>query len=48
MKLAEIIELSNRLPVCGKYAAIAKGKNELVTTWAGMLRKLKLIWQSRG
>ena len=31
----------------GKHIEIAKGKNEYVTTWSDLIRKIKRIWLSR-
>lgn len=47
--IAEIIkELRNRdFYGAGNYTEIAKGKNELVTSWKGIKRKVKRKWHKR-
>lgn len=47
MKITEIIELLHKDNYYGNYKHIelAKGKNELVSTWFSFKRKLKRLWQ---
>ena len=47
--IAEIIRTlqSNPFYGAGKYTEIAKGKNQIVTDFKGLKRKVKRIWLSR-
>ena len=45
--MVEIIEILRSQPFygAGKFTEIAKGKNEMVTTFEGLKRKAKRLWQ---
>ena len=47
--IANIIKTlqSNDFYGSGEYTELAKGKNEYVTTWKGLVNKCKRIWHSR-
>ncbi len=47
--IANIIKTlqSNEFYGAGENTEIAKGKNEYVTTWKGLVNKCKRIWHSR-
>lgn len=47
--IAEIIRTlqSNPFYGAGKYTEIAKGKNQIVTDFKGLKRKVKRIWLSK-
>ena len=47
--MIEIIEILRSQPFynVGKLTEIAKGKNEMVTTYEGFKRKIIRLWQSK-
>jgi hypothetical protein len=45
--ITEIIDLlhKDKFYGGGEFIEIAKGKNEMVTNWSGLKRKIKRLWQ---
>jgi hypothetical protein len=45
--ITDIIDLlhSHQFYGAGEFTEIAKGKNEMVTNWSGLKRKIKRLWQ---